>query len=126
MIIRGNTVGTTMPRTNYNQTDETKPDYLVGKEALDQKIADAKKAATDAAVVAGVVAGKALDKAGGTMTGSINMGANAITNIKDPVNDNDAANKAFVTQYVDSKMPTLEDLTNSVLDKFDRWEGGSY
>ena len=122
MIIRGNTVGTTMPRTNYNQTDETKPDYLVGKEALDQKIADAKKVGTDAAVVAG----KALDKAGGTMTGSINMGANAITNIKDPVNEKDAANKAFVTQYVDSKMPTLEDLTNSVLDKFDRWEGGSY
>ena len=122
MIIRGNTVGTTMPRTNYNQTDETKPDYLVGKEPLDQKIADAKKAGTDAAVVAG----KALDKAGGTMTGSINMGANAITNIKDPVNENDAANKAFVTRYVDSKMPTLEDLTNSVLDKFDRWEGGSY
>ena len=118
MIIRGNTVGTTMPRTNYNQTDETKTDYLVGKEELDQKIADAKKAGTDAAVVAG----KALDKAGGTMTGSINMGANAITNIKDPVNENDAANKA----YVDSKMPTLEDLTNSVLDKFDRWEGGSY
>lgn len=118
MIIRGNTVGTTMARTNYNQTDETKPDYLVGKEALDQKIADAKKAGTDAAVVAG----KALDKAGGTMTGSINMGANTITNIKDPVNENDAANKA----YVDSKMPTLEELTNSVLDKFDRWEGGSY
>lgn len=122
MIIRGNTVGTTMPRTNYNQTDETKPDYLVGKDALDQKITEAKKAGTDAAIVAG----KALDKAGGTMTGSINMGANAITNIKDPVNEKDAANKAFVTQYVDSKMPTLEDLTNSVLDKFDRWEGGSY
>jgi hypothetical protein len=118
MIIRGNTVGTTMPRTNYNQTDETKPDYLVGKEALDQKIADAKKAGTDAAVVAG----KALDKAGGTMTGSINMGANAITNVKEPTNDNDAANKS----YVDSKIPTLEELTNSVLDKFDRWEGGSY
>jgi hypothetical protein len=118
MIIRGNTVGTTMPRTNYNQTDETKPDYLVGKEALDQKIADAKKAGTDAAIVAG----KALDKAGGTMTGSINMGANAITNVKEPTNDNDAANKS----YVDSKIPTLEELTNSVLDKFDRWEGGSY
>lgn len=118
MIIRGNTVGTTMPRTNYNQTDETKPDYLVGKEALDQKIADAKKAGTDAAVVAG----KALDKAGGTMTGSINMGANAITNVKEPTNDNDAANKS----YVDSKIPTLEELTNSVLDKFERWEGGSY
>ena len=52
MIIRGNTVGTTMPRTNYNQTDETKPDYLVGKEVLDQKISDAKKAVPRLAAIA--------------------------------------------------------------------------
>ena len=48
MIIKGNTVGTPMPRTNYEQTDPTKADYLKGKDVLDQKIEDAKKAAEDA------------------------------------------------------------------------------
>ena len=48
MIIKGNTVGTPMPRTNYEQTDPTKADYLKGKDVLDQKIEDAKKAAGDA------------------------------------------------------------------------------
>jgi hypothetical protein len=101
MIIRGNTVGTTMARTNYNQTDETKPDYLVGKEALDQKIADAKKAGTDAAVVAGVVAGKALDKAGGTMTGDLNMGNNRITGLPEPTQDSDIVTKKYMETYAE-------------------------
>ena len=52
MIIRGNTVGTTMPRTNYEQTDTTKADYLKGKDVLDQKIEEAKKAGTDAQAAA--------------------------------------------------------------------------
>lgn len=34
MKINGNTVGTTMPRTNYNQTDPKKADYLVGRENI--------------------------------------------------------------------------------------------
>ena len=34
MKITGNTVGTTMPRTNYNQTDPSKADYLVGRENI--------------------------------------------------------------------------------------------
>ena len=37
MKIRGNTVGTTMPRANYNQTDPTKADYLVGRENVVDK-----------------------------------------------------------------------------------------
>lgn len=49
MKIIGNTVGTTMPRTNYEQTDSTKADYLKGKEVLDQKIEAAKQAGVDAA-----------------------------------------------------------------------------
>lgn len=53
MIIRGNTVGTPMPRTNYEQTDPTKADYLKGKDVLDQKIEAAKKAGVDAATAAG-------------------------------------------------------------------------
>lgn len=52
MIIRGNTVGTTMPRTNYEQTNPKKADYLKGKDVLDQKIEEAKKAGTDAQTAA--------------------------------------------------------------------------
>lgn len=33
-VIRGNTVGTSMPRTNYNQTDPAAADYLVGREEI--------------------------------------------------------------------------------------------
>lgn len=53
MIIKGNTVGTTMPRTNYEQTDQKKADYLKGKIILDQKIEEAKQAGTNAQTAAG-------------------------------------------------------------------------
>ena len=33
-MIRGNTVGTTTPRANFNQTDERKADYIKGREKL--------------------------------------------------------------------------------------------
>lgn len=36
--IRGNTVGTTMPRTDFNQTDSSKADYLLGREKLVQTV----------------------------------------------------------------------------------------
>lgn len=36
--IRGNTVGTTMPRTNFNQTDRTQADYLEGREKIVQSV----------------------------------------------------------------------------------------
>lgn len=48
MKIIGNPVGTPTPRTNYEQTDPKKADYLKGKDVLDKKIEDAKKAGTDA------------------------------------------------------------------------------
>lgn len=48
MKIIGDTVGTTMPRTNYEQTDPRKADYLKGKQALDKKIEDAQNTANEA------------------------------------------------------------------------------
>lgn len=36
--IRGNTVGTSMPRTDFNQTDSSKADYLVGREKIVQTV----------------------------------------------------------------------------------------
>ena len=45
----------------------------------------------------------ALQKSGGTMSGNINMGGNAITNLKTPATGTDAATK----QYVDDKASAL-------------------
>lgn len=87
---------------------------------------DAAQAAANAASSAQGTANNALAKSGGTMTGEINMGGNQISNVKAPVNETDAANMKYVNSYVDDKMPTLEELTNSVLEKFDQWKGGSY
>ena len=66
MIIRGNTVGTNMPRTDWNQTDPSKSDYLKGRDALEKLILDSAGKAQD-------TADAALPKSGGTMTGALNV-----------------------------------------------------
>ena len=119
MKIAGNTVGTPMPRTNYNQTDSTKADYLKGKPDLDKKIQDAQTSANNAQTSANnaqtsannaqtaadnaqttandakSIANDALPKAGGTMTGALNIGT--------PTESTHAANK----EYVDEKHKTF-------------------
>lgn len=109
MKIRGNTVGATMPRTNYNQTDSSKPDYLVGREELEKKIADAKKAGTDAAVAAGNAnkaatefGNKALMKAGGKMEGNIDMAGNHIQNLPTPTEDTDIITKKYMEDFINN------------------------
>ena len=42
MIIRGNTVGALTLRADWNQTDESKMDFIRGKETVEMAIADAK------------------------------------------------------------------------------------
>lgn len=106
MKIVGIPVGNTMPRTNYEQTDPNKADFLKGKEVLDQNIADAKKAGTDAKTAADgaktaadnaqTTANNALPKAGGEMTGDIVMGGKKVTGLADPSMYTDAATKGYV------------------------------
>jgi hypothetical protein len=105
MIIRGNTVGTLMPRTDYNQTDSMKPDYLVGKDLLDKNIADAKKAGTDAqntANQAKKLGDNALPKSGGKMTGNIDMDGKHILNLPEPTQDTDVVTKLFMENYINT------------------------
>ena len=111
MIIRGNTVGTTMPRADYAETNpksaayiKNKPDNAIQKA---QKTADDAKTAADNAQTAAdnaqtaadnaqTTADNALPKAGGTMTGDIVMGGKKITNLADPTENAHAANKGYV------------------------------
>lgn len=67
MSIKGNFIGNISPRTNYNQADAMKADYLDGKEDLDSKINTAQETANSAKTKANA----ALPKSGGTMTGAV-------------------------------------------------------
>lgn len=117
MKIRGRTVGTTMPRTNYEQTDPAKADYLRGKDALDKRINDAQKTANDA-----------LPKAGGTvtgnitMTGNIAMGGKKITNVGAPTDDGDAVNKKYVNDEVGKSLPKSGGTMTGALNVIDPTE----
>lgn len=120
MIIKGNTVGTTMPRANWDQTDPKKADYIKGKETVENAIKDAQNTANaantaasnakttadnaqttanDAKTAAKNASDNSLPKAGGEMTGSVAMGGNKVTGLGAPADNGDAANK----EYVDSK-----------------------
>ena len=112
MSIKGNTVGTTMPRSDWAQTDPKKADYIKNKPDLSgieaaQKAADnAAAAAENAATAAGNAqntadtakntAEAALPKSGGTMTGAVDMGGKNITSLGTPSNSGDAATKGYV------------------------------
>ena len=52
MKIKGNTVGTTMPRANWDQEDPKKADYIKGRDKVNKAIADAQTAADEAQTAA--------------------------------------------------------------------------
>ena len=74
-VISGNTVSTNMPRANYNQTDETKSDFIENKP--DEKINEALDKARNA-----------IPRTGGTMSGALKL--------PEPVNNDEAATKGYV------------------------------
>lgn len=80
-MIQGNTVGASAPQTNYNTTDPNDPGYLIGRETLAKVIQTAENA---------------LPRTGGTMGGSIDMSGKSVTNVADPNEAKDAANRGYV------------------------------
>lgn len=91
MKIIGNAVGAPMPRTDYNQEDPAKSDYLKGREAIAKKIEEAAQAAQTG-----------LSKEGGVMEGALDMGGNALTGLPDPGSDGDAASWGAVRAAVET------------------------
>ena len=108
--IIGNTVGTTMPRTNWEQTNPNEADYLKGRDALEMLIQttsanaakDAKniaEAANKVANSAKEIASKALPKTGGIMEGNIDMNGKRIVGLPEPTEDSDIITKAYMENY---------------------------
>lgn len=84
--IYGNTISTHKPRSDYQQNDPSKSDYIQNRPT--EEIDKIKKTADGA-----------LQKKGGKMEGEIDMGNNPVSNLADPVSEDQAANK----KYVDGK-----------------------
>ena len=100
MIIRGNTVGTTVPRPDYAQTDESKSDFIRNKP--DAAIAKAQKTAE----AASSLAAGALARSGGTMTGSLDMGGMKLTGLPQPEAAGEAVSMGYLESYVNLRHMT--------------------
>lgn len=67
MKIIGASIGMIIPKTDYNQTDSSSPDYLMGRDTLNNHINELRKASENAQKTAE----NSLPKAGGAMTGAV-------------------------------------------------------
>ena len=118
MIIKGNTVGTPMPRSNWNQNDPTKADYIIGHEAVNAAIAVAQETANNGVTAAG----NAQTAADNAQTAADNAQAaadNAQTAADNALTAAENAEKN-ANEYTDSKRKVF----NTTLTTND-WEGDS-
>ena len=67
MKIIGASIGMIIPKTDYNQADSNSPDYLMGRDTLNNRIDDAGRTAETAKTTAD----NALPRSGGTMSGAV-------------------------------------------------------
>lgn len=121
MIIKGNTVGTPMPRTDFNQENPAKSDYLKGRENILQLIATAQSAGDNANTAAGnaqTAADNAQTAAGNAQTAADN--AQNATNVHSADKDNPhgvtpaqigAVTSAQVTTMINDALGVIENGT---------------
>ena len=126
MKINGNTVGTTMPRTNYNQTDPKKADYLVGRENILGK--DELASVTEEILAEAKASGEFDGKDGYTPIKGIDYfdGKDGYTPIKgiDYFDGKDGYTPIKGTDYwTDADKASI---VTDVINALPTWEGGSY
>ena len=122
MIIKGNTVGTTMPRTDFNQENPAKADYLKGRDDLLQLIATAKSAGDEA----NTAAGNAQSAANNAQTAANN--AQAAADNAQTAADNHSADKENPHGVTPAQIGAVtEDQVNTMInDALGVIENGSY
>lgn len=111
MIIRGNTVGTTMPRANWNQTDPKKADYVIGKETVDEAIENANNHCQDVENPHGVTAAQVGARPDTWMPTAQEVGARPAT---------------WMPTAQDVGAVTEDDVTGMINDALGVIENGSY
>ena len=134
MKINGNTVGTTMPRTNYNQTDPKKADYLVGRENILGK--DELASVTEEILAEAKASGEFDGEAGISPVVSVEEidGGHRITikdiygtktiDVMDGVDGADGYSPIRGTDYwTDADKASI---VTDVINALPTWEGGSY
>lgn len=142
--IRGNTVGTTMPRPNWEQTDPTKADYILNKPVVVKSI-NGVTPDENGIVVLNSVGDPGADgedgKQGVTFTPSVSdagviswtndggLANPASVNIKGPKGDKGDTGAAGKTPVKGTDYYTAADKTemvNAVIAALPTWTGGSY
>lgn len=109
MIIKGNLVGNVSPRTNWNQTNSARADYLVGREKIVESISDAKKTGSDALINSKAYTNEQIKKAR-----PYNLLKNS--NFADPVNTKGAASYKGAVEGIDRWEMTVPQWMVSVED----------
>lgn len=103
---------------NYNAALDAYNQSAANLDAVVAEYINAKTAYEDARALYEQSANSFLQLSGGTMTGAINMGGKAITNVADPQNDTDAVNK----KYVDENSGGLDE--SKIVNNFTTTEPG--
>ena len=122
--------GLTSLATPVNNTDAATKGYVdTGVSAASSAASAAQSTANTAvsdAATAQTTANAALPKAGGTMTGTLNMGAQSLTNLGTPTNNSDATTKTYVDTALAGKQNTVATTTGAAITLVTPQEYGSY
>lgn len=122
--------GLTSLATPVNNTDAATKGYVDTSVSAASSAASAAQSTANTAVsdaaTAQTTANAALPKAGGTMSGTLNMGAQSLTNLGTPTNNSDATTKTYVDTALAGKQNTVATTTGVSIAFVTPQEYGSY